>query len=246
MAKKKENTTNTIKDTTSTPMETPETIETKPIKQSNNKKTSNKPPKENTNKTNTKQPSKENNIDTKQNIDTSKEENHSVADPSPVPKRKPTGQKGLRTRAIEYETKLQIVQDYEDGIPTQDIADKYGIARSYIYRILNEPAMKEVRETKRQAATKSLHDVMQAQAATIESITTKYLNLANDDSRIAKTSLGGLFTVFGIIIDKQLKLEELRLKREELEIRREEAKKASKNDTGLLSDFLEVIKEAKK
>jgi len=155
---------------------------------------------------------------------------------TPIPKR------GSKRALIQHEDKLQIVQYYEDGMDTDQIAEMYGISKPYVYRILSDPAMKEVRAAKREAVTNSVFEVMEAHAATIESITTKYLELANDDARIAKTSLGGLFTVFGIIIDKQLKLEELRLKREELELRREEAKKPVKNDTGLLADFLEVIK----
>ena len=163
-------------------------------------------------------------------------EKHLTAADTPKPKR------GSKRALIQHEDKLQIVQYYEDGMDTDQIAEMYGISKPYVYRILSDPAMKEVRAAKREAVTNSVFEVMEAHAATIESITTKYLELANDDARIAKTSLGGLFTVFGIIIDKQLKLEELRLKREELELRREEAKKPVKNDTGLLADFLEVIK----
>lgn len=199
---------------------------------------------ENLNNDNNKTPDKnsDKNLSNKKNSDkdsdnnSDNEKNHLTAADTPKPKR------GSKRALIQHEDKLQIVQYYEDGMDTDQIAEMYGISKPYVYRILSDPAMKEVRAAKREAVTNSVFEVMEAHAATIESITTKYLELANDDARIAKTSLGGLFTVFGIIIDKQLKLEELRLKREELELRREEAKKPVKNDTGLLADFLEVIK----
>ena len=141
------------------------------------------------------------NNDSEKNSETP--EKHLTAATTPKPKR------GSKRALIQHEDKLQIVQYYEDGMDTDQIAEMYGISKPYVYRILSDPTMKEVRAAKREAATNSVFEVMQAHAETIESITTKYLALANDDARIAKTSLGGLFTVFGIIIDKQLKLEEL-------------------------------------
>lgn len=200
----------------------------------NNDKDSDNNSENDNNKTPNNDSEKNSDKDSKNNSETP--EKHLTAADTPKPKR------GSKRALIQHEDKLQIVQYYEDGMDTDQIAEMYGISKPYVYRILSDPAMKEVRAAKREAVTNSVFEVMEAHAATIESITTKYLELANDDARIAKTSLGGLFTVFGIIIDKQLKLEELRLKREELELRREEAKKPVKNDTGLLADFLEVIK----
>lgn len=160
----------------------------------------------------------------------------------------PAGGGGMKSRSaakIGFEEKVQIFkQYYMDDIPTEKIAENFGIARSYVYRILSDKQLRQVIEAQRQATIDSMADAMGKNVPKIETILSKYLDLALDDSRIAETALPGLFTVYGIVIDKQMKLEENALKREELEVRRLEAQKAATANTGLLGDFMQIIQDS--
>lgn len=143
---------------------------------------------------------------------------------------------------IQFEDKLQIFNDYwVDKMSETEIAKKWGISQPYVNRILKSQELQDLAKTRQKAAIQSMQDAMMKNTPTINSILEDYLQQATDPERVEKTSLPGLFTTYGIIIDKQLKLEEIALKREELRVRALEAQKAASANQGLIGDFMQVI-----
>lgn len=143
---------------------------------------------------------------------------------------------------IKLEDKLAILTKFEAGVFAKDIAAEYGISQAYVYRILNDPIVMEARVQHKEATIKSTLQMLQENNKTIENITKTYLDLAIDPARIARTNLVGLFTVWGIIVDKQMKMQEMELRAEEYRLRRAELEKGRSENGSLLSEFIEVIK----
>lgn len=150
-----------------------------------------------------------------------------------------------KDNSIQHETKLEILKEYLAGVNTKDIAEKYGIARSTVYYILEQPEIKSVMKSYKDSQTDMLMQVFKDNNKILKEIFTKYLEAANSDGRINESSLPQLFTVLGIIFDKNIKLEEMNMKREELELKKQEVSNTTNNE-GLLSQFMQVLQNNNK
>lgn len=164
--------------------------------------------------------------------------------PAPKRGRKP-GQPSRNKGKIQWEDKISIFNDYwVDKMSAHEIAEKYNISYPYACRIIKDPELQGLVEVQRKAVIASMEDQMMKNIPKINSILERYLDEALEERRIDMTPLPGLFTVYGITIDKQMKIEELRLKREELRIRELEAQKQAQANTGLIGDFMQIISGA--
>lgn len=145
-----------------------------------------------------------------------------------------------KENSVQYETKLEILKEYLAGVNTKDIAEKYGISRQYVYYILEQPEIKKIMKAQQESQTAMLMNVFKQNNKVIEQIFNLYFQEAVNEGRIKESSLPQLFTVLGIVFDKNAKLEELNLKREELELKKQEM--SNQTDTsGLLSQFVQVL-----
>lgn len=133
--------------------------------------------------------------------------------------------------------KKKVMRDYSENQNMSETARINNTTPTTVKRIIeaNPQTLKKI-EHKKEQNTIDVLNHLESKKNKIKSIVDKYLECADDDSRIKNSSLQTLFTVYGIILDKELKLEELRLKREELEGN-------NKADTGLIEAFTDVIKK---
>lgn len=145
---------------------------------------------------------------------------------------------------ITWDDKVDIMNDYLNGISTQEIADNYNISRSYVYAILSNKEMQDAIKATRQSQVDMMLNTMDRNSHVVHEIMEKYLEEAAKDSRIISTPLPQLFTVLSIIVDRQVKLEEMLMRREEIELRRKEVESAVKANSGLLSEFAELLSAA--
>lgn len=179
------------------------------------------------------------------------------ADQAPGPEEKPPhprpatrnkrGTKALNspTRKASFDKKIAIFTRYHmDGLEVKEIAKEFDISIPYTYRILADRELKKVVEAQRQAMVDSMADAMGKNVPAIATILKTYIEEAQKDYRIEATPLQGLFSVYGVLVDRQLKLEELALKREEIRVRRMEAEKAAQANTGLITDFMLQLQNA--
>lgn len=130
----------------------------------------------------------------------------------------------------------------EEGYTQAQIAEIYGCDNSWVSKMLKKPEVVRLREIYSEQKKASLYRAVYKNLPQIETMTDTYIAEALKPERIEKTALPGLFTVWGIIVDKQLKIQEIELKREELKQRREEAAKAAQSDTGLMGAFIDVMR----
>lgn len=153
--------------------------------------------------------------------------------------------RGAQIAKIQFTDKVDIFKLYYiEEMAVSDIAERYGIVDSYVYRILADKSLRKVIEDQNKSAIDHLVDTMQRNVTKIDDIISRYLDEAAKEERIAVTSLPNLFSVYGTIVDKQIRIQETIHKREELAVRKAEAEAAARLNTGLMGDFLQVIQGA--
>lgn len=159
-------------------------------------------------------------------------------------KRRPGRQPG-NTAIMNEQRKLAVLNDYMNGQHPLAIAKKYDISVQYVYWILNkDPKIAKVKKSMTDAQSTLLASSMRENQEQVQSMISRYLELANDSSRINATTLPSLFTILGITVDKMLKIEEVELKRKELELKREEMEKANQNSGTLLGELAQLLSAA--
>lgn len=159
----------------------------------------------------------------------------------PVKKR---GRRGGGKRAITEKQKIEIVQAYLDGKTVPELAEQYEISTNYVYVVLNDDQMRDVRKAYQQSQINAITSAFHKKSKKLQEMIETYLDQATDPDRVASTSLPSLFTVMGIAIDKQIALEKLSLQKQELEMKREAEESAAKNNEGLLGEFADLLKSA--
>lgn len=155
-------------------------------------------------------------------------------------KNAPVTNKGMK---IMWEDKIQIAKFYDQGIHVKEIAKEYDTSVGYIYRIVNEPEVMCLRDEWCTRLEFRVQQTLDDNMDKIDKITAGYLKLALDKERVKKTPLVQLFTVWGIIMDKQIKMMEINLKAKEIRLRREELKKGKEDAEGLLAAFTKVVND---
>lgn len=145
---------------------------------------------------------------------------------------------------ILQEDKYEILEKYMKGHSCTLLAEEYDVDKSRIYGILNEPEIRAIYLANVESQSDMLLETFRGQNAKVARMIDSYMDEAINAKRISATSLTGLFTVMGILVDKQVKLEEMQLKREELKLKKEEAERAAKNSEGLIEDFTKILEAA--
>lgn len=144
-------------------------------------------------------------------------------------------------RPLTSQQKYQIVQEYEDGVSVTDIAEKHNRSVAGIYWVLQRN--KELRETLETARISSFKDLISMEAESIRLVNERYMAEFIKADNISEAGIATLAKVWTSIMSMVAKCEDADLKRLEIELRNKELEASKVTNSGLISDFVEVIRE---
>lgn len=132
----------------------------------------------------------------------------------------PNKKKGVR---FSEKQRKEIAAEYAICENYSAVARKYGTTVKTVIKFCKE--FKELTEKAQKQKSKNIDNFIERMvndSTKITGITDLYLDELKSEEKYKKTSAREAATVYGILVDKQLRLEEVRLKRLEAELKKKE------------------------